>query len=203
MAPSRNTEDEAKRAIAASPLGNGLALSRAARQAALAKGRIVHALLQHLPDLPPPARAPAAQKFLARSVELDDPTRLAILDSVLAILNNPALAPLFGPNSRAEIPLAGVVGDAEIGGLVDRLAILPDEILLADYKTDRAPPATPAQIPTQYLRQLSAYQAILRQIYPTSRIACRLIFTANAAIMDIPEDLLATHAPKPALLYPA
>ncbi len=203
MAPSRNTEDEAKRAIAASPLGSGLALSRAARQAALAKGRIVHALLQHLPDLPAAARAPAAQKYLARSAELDEPTRISVLDSVLAILNNTALAPLFGPESRAEIPLAGVVGDAEIGGLVDRLAILPDEILLADYKTDRVPPAGPAQIPTQYLRQLAAYQAILQQIYPTRRISCRLIFTANAAIMDLPAELLATHAPKPVLLYPA
>ena len=62
-------------------------------------------------------------------------------------LDDPALAGLFGPGSRAEIPLAGIIGDVEIGGLVDRLAVTEDCVTLADFKTDRAPPAQVAEIP--------------------------------------------------------
>jgi ATP-dependent helicase/nuclease subunit A len=200
LAPSRNTDDDAKRAIAASPLGSTLASARQGRQAALAKGRMIHALLQHLPDIPAPQRAEAAAHYLRRQDGLNGPAQAEILEPVLAILQNPALAPLFGPVSRAEIPLAGVVGDVEIGGLVDRLAVLPEEILLADYKTDRQPPASLAEIPPAYLRQLAAYQAILSQIYPARRITCRLIFTANAVIMDVPPEMLARHAPAAAPL---
>ena len=57
LAPSRNTEDAAKLAVAASPLDDRLAAAGNAREAALAKGRMVHALLQYLPDLPASERA--------------------------------------------------------------------------------------------------------------------------------------------------
>jgi ATP-dependent helicase/nuclease subunit A len=192
LAPSRNTEDAAKRAIAASPLGDRLSQLRTARAAALAKGRAVHALLQHLPDIPAPNRRAAGEKFLAG---LDLPGAGQIANSVLAIIENPALAPLFGPRSRAEIPLAGIIADAEIGGLVDRLAITQTAILLADYKTDRTPPASPADIPAAYLRQLAAYSAILQQIFPNLPVECTLIWTETATPMPVPSHLLVRHAP--------
>ena len=44
-----------------------------------------------------------------------------------------------GPG-RAEQPLTGLVGGAVITGKVDRLAVLPDQVLLADYKTGRDAP---------------------------------------------------------------
>ncbi len=192
LAPSRGTEDDTKRAMVASPLGGNTGQARAA---ALAKGQAVHALLQHLPDLPPAARAAAAAKFLGRVAEVDDVASRAIVDAVLEILGNPALAPLFGPGSRPEVPLVGVVGDVEIGGLVDRLAVLPDRVLIADYKTDRAVPAGPDGIPPKYLAQLAAYQAILRQIYPELPIECLLIFTQGPLVMPVPPALLVRHAP--------
>jgi ATP-dependent helicase/nuclease subunit A len=107
----------------------------------------------------------------------------------------PELAPLFGPGSAAEIPLAGVIGDVEIGGLVDRLVITDDAVLIADYKTDRTPPSDPAAIPPNYLRQLAAYRAILAQIHPAKAVHGILIWTANAQVMPIPPALLDAHAP--------
>ena len=220
IAPSGSAEEEAKRAIAASPLGGGAALipssgaaasspggtaaaARGAREAALAKGRAVHALLQHLPDLPEPKRQAAAKTYLARLPELAPPPRAAILASVLAILRDSALAPLFGPLSRAEAPLAGVVNGVEVAGLVDRLAVLPDRILLADYKTDRAPPETAEAVPAAYLRQLAAYVAILQQIYPGRAVHCQLVFTETATVLPVPAERLAGHAPAPAQPYAA
>jgi len=193
LAPSRGTDEAAKKAIAASPLT--AATAAGAREAALAKGRAVHALLQHLPDIPGPARHAAGAKYLSRMTALDAASAAATVGTVLAILDDPALAALFGPGSRPEVPLAGVIGDVEIGGLVDRLAVTPDRILLADYKTDRAPPSAPDGIPPAYLRQLAAYRAILGQIFPDRPVVCLLIFTQTAAVMPVPPALLVGHAP--------
>jgi ATP-dependent helicase/nuclease subunit A len=187
-------EDEAKRAIAASPLGAGLAALRGARAAAMEKGRVMHALLQHLPELPVAARRAAALRYVEGVVELAEQAG-PIVEKVLAVLDDPALEALFGPESRAEIPLAGVIDDKEIGGLVDRLAVGGAEILVADYKTDRAPPEDSGGIPEKYLGQLAAYQAILAQIYPKRGIRCLLIWTETAQVMEVPPALLASHAP--------
>jgi len=198
LAPSRTTDDPAAAAIAASPLGPEHAAKRLARATAMARGRIVHALLQHLPGIPPPRRHQSAARYLAQpGLALEAADQAKILESVEKILETPALAPLFGPGSRAEVPLAGVLDEVEIGGLVDRLAILPTQILIADYKTDRTPPASPAAIPEPYLRQLAAYRAILQNIFPTRAVHCTLIWTETATPMPIPADLLRRHAPRP------
>ena len=187
-------EEETRRAIAASPLGTALGAARAARAAAMEKGTAIHAMLQHLPDLPAPARPEAALTYLAAQPALATEAEV-LCAAVLAILDNPALAPLFGPSSRAEVPLAGVVGEKEIGGLVDRLAVTDLAIWLADYKTDRAPPQDAAGIPPKYVSQLAAYRAILQQVYPGRPVRCVLIWTQSAAVMDVPGAMLDGAAP--------
>ncbi len=154
---------------AASPL--------AAREAAtnrFLRGRLIHALLQHLPDLPPEHRATAARAWLDRpgnglaAGEVD-----VLAAETLAILDHPELAPLFGPDSRAEVPLTGVIGGAVVGGLVDRLVVLPDRVLIADFKTNRRPPGRVEDTPVLYLRQMAAYRAVLREIFPGPRHGLR------------------------------
>jgi len=71
--------------------------------------------------------------------------------------------------------------------------------MIADYKTNRAPPAAAADIPAAYLRQLAAYAAILTEIFPGRPIECLLVWTETAAIMPVPPDLIARHAPVPVL----
>ncbi len=196
LAPSRSTDDPARRAMAASPLGSGIAAMRLTQQAALAKGRLIHALLQHLPDITPTARHAAGRKYLAQpGLALSIAQQDLILNSVMSVLEASALQPLFAPGSKAEVPLAGVLDDIEIGGLVDRLAVQDDAILVADYKTDRLPPSSPDAVPPAYLRQLAAYQAVLEQIFPAKPITCLLIWTETAAVMPISTALLARHAP--------
>jgi len=194
IVPSRSAEEGPRRSMAASPLGADRAASRASRAAALEKGLAVHALLQHLPELPPAARHTAARRYLAAQPALAAGAE-AITAAVLAILDAPALAPLFAPGAQAELPLAGVVGNVEIAGIVDRLAITESEILLADYKSDRAPPATPAYIPPKYISQLAAYRAILRQIYPDRPVRCLLVWTGTATAMHVPTAMLDAAAP--------
>ncbi len=174
---------------AASPL-----LERDTAGSRFRRGKLIHTLLQHLPDVAPAARAPAALRHLAHpGLAIDDPT--AMVAEVMAILDHPDLAALFGPNSRAEIPLSGVVGGQVIGGLIDRLAVTPERIILADYKTNRTAPKRALDTPVLYLRQMAAYRAVLAEIHPGRTIECWLVWTAGAQVMKLPQALLDGHAP--------
>ena len=174
---------------AASPL-----LQRDATGNRFRRGQLIHTLLQHLPDLPHARRLDAATRFAARPAHaIADPDSLAA--EALAVLDHPALLPLFGPTGRAEVPLSGVVAGQVIGGLIDRLAILPDRIVIADYKTNRAPPASAAETPVLYLRQMAAYRAVLAAIHPGRTVDCLLVWTVGAQVVRLPESLLDTHAP--------
>ncbi len=162
----------------------------------LKRGRLIHALLQYLPDLPSDTRAEAARRYASRSgFGLTPGEADRVVAETLAILTVPALAPLFGPGSRAEQPLVGVVRGAVISGVVDRLAVLPDQVLLADYKTDRDPPASARDTPVFYLAQLAAYRALLAEAFPGRPARCCLVWTRGAAVVEMPPDLLDRHAP--------
>lgn len=192
IAPSRSAEGAQGSLAAASPLVQIPGI----RRAALARGRLIHSLLQHLPAIEPGAREQAMASYLASSGHGIDPvTQRAIATDVQAILGHPSLSALFGPGSRAEIPIAGIVNDLEIGGLIDRILITPERIVLADFKTDRRPPADLDHVPVAYLRQLASYCAILAQIYPDRPIEALLIWTETACIMSLPRRLLDRYAP--------
>ena len=160
------------------------------------RGQLAHALLQHLPALPAAGRAAAAHRYLRRPgiglvlAEVD-----ALASEVLAVLEHPDLAPLFGPAGRAEVPLTGAIAGTVIGGLVDRLAVLPDRVLMADYKTNREPPARAEEVPVLYLRQMAAYRAVLRALHPDRSVQCALVWTTGARVMPLPDSLLDRHAP--------
>ena len=160
------------------------------------RGQSIHALLQHLPALPAAARRDAAVRFLDRpglGLAAGEAGRIA--DEVLAVMAHPDLMPLFGPDSRAEVPLTGVVGDSAIGGLVDRLAVLPDRVLVADFKTNRRPPVRMQDTPILYLRQMASYRAVLRAIFPGRRVECALIWTREARVTILPDEMLDPHEP--------
>ena len=155
------------------------------------RGRLIHRLLQTLPDLPPPARAGAARRFLARREHgLDAPAAAAIAAETLKLFDDPACAALFRPGSLAEVPLTGLVGSAVLSGQVDRLAIGADEILVVDYKTNRAPPRHVRDTPALYARQMAAYRALLRAIYPGRAVRCFLLWTDGPVLAELDDGLL-------------
>jgi ATP-dependent helicase/nuclease subunit A len=160
------------------------------------RGQLIHSLLQHLPSLAADARREAAIRFLdkpGQGLTTGDAGRVA--DEVLAVMAHPDLAPIFGPDSQAEVPLTGVVGDVVVGGLVDRLVVLADRVLVADFKTNRRPPARVEDTPVMYLRQMASYRAVLRAIFPGRAVLCALIWTREARVAILPDDKLDTHDP--------
>jgi ATP-dependent helicase/nuclease subunit A len=160
------------------------------------RGRLVHRLLQTLPELSESARAAAARRFLSRpSLGLSDAEQDEIARETLRVLTMPDVAALFGPDALVEAPLAGIVGDQAIVGQVDRLLVTAGAVIVVDYKTNRPPPATEADVAPVYLAQMAAYRALLRRIYPGRPVACLLLWTDGPRLMALSDPLLDRHAP--------
>lgn len=161
------------------------------RRAGLLRGKLIHRLLQSLPELAPGDRETAARRFLAHPGHGLAPEEQAELaEEVLRLLDDPVFAPVFSGAARVEAPLAGRVGDRIVVGRVDRLIVMPDNVLVLDYKTDRPPPASAAETDPAYLMQMALYTALLRAIFPRHRISAALLWTHGPSLMPLPEDLL-------------
>jgi ATP-dependent helicase/nuclease subunit A len=100
------------------------------------------------------------------------------------------MAALFGPGSRAEVPLSGEIDGQLIAGQIDRLCVEADEVIVLDYKSDRPAPCDAAAVPPAYLRQMAAYRALLRQIYPGRLVRCLLLSTEEPRPMELDDTLL-------------
>jgi ATP-dependent helicase/nuclease subunit A len=157
------------------------------REKALARGNLVHRLLQSLPDLLPEWRENAARHYLARNakkfsaVEQDH-----LLMKVLALLSDKRFAELFAPGSRAEVPIVGRVNGRPLSGQVDRLVVTPKAVLIGDYKSNNPPPRRFEDVPPGYVTQLALYRAVLAKLYPDRPIRAALIWTETPEIMEIP-----------------
>jgi len=156
------------------------------------RGKLIHLLMQHLPSLPPYQREAAAMRAAHSTPGIKPADAGPIVAQILALLDDPALAPLFGPHSRAEVPLAGLIGSYVVQGVVDRLSVLPDRVIIADYKSNRA---RPAQVPVLYLRQMAAYQSLISRIFPDRDVDCLLIWTHDGSITHLSSADLAAHLP--------
>jgi ATP-dependent helicase/nuclease subunit A len=153
------------------------------RAEALEEGRLLHRLLQFLPDLPASARAAAALRDLAAQGFSPERAEKRAADA-LRVLDDPRLAPLFGPDSVAEARIAARLdkpggGFVNIAGAIDRLAETPDGVWLADYKTGAAQAET-------HVWQLALYRAAVALLYPGKSVRCFLIFTSGPLVEEIP-----------------
>jgi ATP-dependent helicase/nuclease subunit A len=149
-----------------------------------------------LPQVAPAERAPAARHFLARPAHrLPGEEQAAICAEVMAVLDHAEFAPLFSPESLAEVPLVGRLrlgpDGAELGiaGQVDRLVVTEREVLIVDYKTNRPAPQALDGVPLPYRRQLAAYRAALAALYPEKCVRTLLLWTDGPALMEVPAEL--------------
>jgi len=157
----------------------------------LQRGTLVHRLLQSLPDVALECRRDAALNYLTRNADgWTAGDREALAEGVLALIGDGRFAPVFAPDSRAEVSIVGRLERpgrpaALVSGQIDRLAVTPDEVLIVDFKTNHAPPKLPAEAPPGYVRQLALYRAVLRKLYPRLPVRAALLWTEIPELMEI------------------
>ncbi|MEA2940009.1 MAG: ATP-dependent helicase/nuclease subunit [Bradyrhizobium sp.] len=166
------------------------------RARALQRGKLVHRLLQSLPDVPSKGRREAALRYLARNAnEWTEDERQTLAAQVLSLIDDIRFAAVFAPGSRAEVSIAGRLDrpgrpPALVSGQLDRMAVTPAEVLIVDYKTNHAPPAAAAEAPAAYIRQLALYRAVLARLYPLLPVRAALLWTETPEMMEIPASAL-------------
>ncbi|HEX3708589.1 MAG TPA: double-strand break repair helicase AddA [Pseudolabrys sp.] len=173
----------------------GLPAASPARRHALARGILVHRLLQSLPDIPAQFRAGAMQDYLARNgAELPSEDRARIAEQVMLVTEDRHFYELYGPGSRAEVSIVGRVQigsqSVPVSGQIDRVAVTQATVLIGDFKTDRDPPARIADAPLSYVKQLALYRAVLQKLYPDRPVRAALIWTEVPDLMEISADVL-------------
>jgi len=162
---------------------------------ALLRGLLVHRLLQSLPDIPAERRRKAAQDYLARAgskLAADDQAK--ITEQVMRVIDDARFHELYGFGSRAEVPIVGKVekgGETVlVSGRIDRLAVTPDAVLIADFKTNRPAPRRLEDVPPAYIEQLALYRAVLERLYPEKAVCAALVWTESIEFMEISGAML-------------
>jgi len=161
------------------------------RLRALARGTLVHRLMQSLPDIAPERRAAASRRYLDRaSGDFTAAEREAIAVQVLALLDDSRFASLAGAGSRAEVPIVGRIDRGlepplMVSGQVDRLAVTQGSVLIADYKTNHPAPRQLQDVPDAYVAQLALYRAMLAKLYPGRAVRALLVWTDLPDFMEI------------------
>jgi ATP-dependent helicase/nuclease subunit A len=199
LAPLKSDRDGGGRGRAGAPAEPPtLAPSALLEDARFLRGTLTHALLEHLPSLDPEQWPAAAEAFVAgRAGRLPSTLRKSIVAETLAVLREPAFAPLFGPQARAEIPIVAEISQPQGGGRVlrltgkiDRLVVAGDAVLIVDYKTNRPPPKDVGEVAEAYLLQLCAYRLALARLFSHRRVRAAILWTDGPRIMEIPEKVL-------------
>jgi len=151
------------------------------------RGTLLHKLFERLPDVAPDQRRTVAAAWLAAQGAADVDTLVA---EAMAVLEAPRYAALFGPDALAEAPIAGLVGNRAIAGIVDRLLVESGRVLVVDFKTGLSVPGGVADVPLPYKRQMKAYVAVLRQAFPGRAVDAALLYTAAAKLILLdPKEL--------------
>jgi len=167
----------------------------AADTLALTRGRLTHRLMQALPDIPHARRTQAAADYLARAgKDLPAEERERLAEQVMWVLEDKRFDALYGPESRAEVPIVGRLTlngrTIQIAGQVDRLAITEATVFIGDFKTNRPAPQRIEDVPKAYVAQLALYRAVLQKLYPGRAVRAALIWTEVPDLMELSVEVL-------------
>ena len=172
--PSKDKADEEE--IVASPLEEQGNFYR--------RGTVIHKLLQYIGALDEEYREKASQEFLRKHLaDFSDSDRQQIVHEVLALCQR--FPELFSDHSKAEVPIIGEVDGLIISAKVDRLIVLPDKVLIVDYKTNRPAAKTLDEVPQIYFTQLRSYKELVQRIYPHKLVETYLLWTNTCNLMKV------------------
>jgi ATP-dependent helicase/nuclease subunit A len=153
-------------------------------------GVALHALLQHLSKLDPEVWDAVSTKALNALLPEWPAEHAAIIRKARSILTRLDLVEVFGPTSRAEVPILAQgrrnATPITIAGRIDRLVVEPQRVLIIDYKSDAQVPKTPDDVPAGYVSQLGLYAQIAGQLFPGRKVEAAILWTSLESLMILP-----------------
>ncbi len=163
-----------------------------------ARGIHIHKLLQVLPELEMSMRRKTAKSYLQDQNEIDMDSKTQIEQEVFAVLEHKDFAPFFTQTkdgiSAAEVSLVGGAKELpdhiRFSGQIDRLCVVDGVVWILDYKSNRPPPKFEADVAKVYIRQLTAYRALAREIFKGLPVRCGLLWTDGPRLMEVSDTIL-------------
>lgn len=150
------------------------------------RGQVIHKLLQFLPDVRQADKMEVIAGFLEKNVpELSMAEKQRISAEVLRLLEDKNFSVIFGSESKAEVPVMGVVDGRIVSAQIDRLAVEKGRVVIVDFKTNRPAADCVAEVPEVYVKQLRAYKVLLERIYKDKKVETLILWTDTARLMPI------------------
>jgi ATP-dependent helicase/nuclease subunit A len=130
-----------------------------------------------------------ARPILENESLADDGENLdGIIDEAVKVLQKPDLSFLFGPDTFAEVSISALLPECDnrlMNGIIDRLIIANDEIIIVDYKTNRHVPSIEDEVPEGLMRQMGAYASAITQMYPLQRVRPYILWTSTSELLPL------------------
>lgn len=164
------------------------------RESAKARGTAIHRLLETLPAIPPAFRSDVAAQLLHQCLHEDhsfsESERDGMIQEAVEVLKSPALAEVFAEDALTEVGFSVTLDGQPMQGVMDRVLVRPDKVVVIDFKTNATVPTTPEDCPEGILRQMGAYRQALATLYPDRPAEAAVLWTRTATMMPLPSPLL-------------
>jgi len=160
------------------------------------RGIAIHRMLDILSSSPGAASSTLPSQLASGlGREAGDPQLLAWWQEARQTCQHADLAMLFDPRhyvrARNEVPLQYFRDGQLVYGIIDRLVIYKDAVLVIDYKTHRrAAPNTVAGLASAYLEQMRLYAGGVARLWPGLAVKPYLLFTACSALVEVRDLVL-------------
>ncbi len=159
------------------------------------RGIAIHRALDLMSRVPPLSADQARQQIRHESALADDDSELDIwMDEACRTVNNMDFEQIFKPSSCRqvlnELPVMYKHNKASVYGVIDRVIINNDDILLIDYKTHQV--EDHAELDTlvdTYMNQMKLYRTGVEKLWPGLKIKSGLLFTHSARLIWIDQQI--------------
>ena len=159
------------------------------------RGTLLHLLLEHLPLSPPADWAEMGVLLLSQQQDaaLDAGQIADLVDEARGVLAAPGLRALFDAEALVEVDVTAALPGAagqRMYGRIDRLVRIDGRLVAVDFKSNRAVPDRPEDVPEGIAAQMGAYLSALRQIFPGTAVEVAVLWTRAARLMPLPHDMV-------------
>ena len=149
------------------------------------RGSLIHRILQFLPANNSDKAQIIDEYMNKNAADFSDSDKAQIKEEILELLVKEEYAPIFGADSRAEVPISGEIDGKIISAQIDRLVVQDDKVIIVDFKTNRPAKKTLEETPKAYITQLNTYKSLIGKIYPDCHIETYILWTNEARLMQV------------------